>query len=269
MLYVYAITDTPGGALDLPATGILPEVQVASLPLPGMTAIISSVPNTVFGEVPLRALLEDSAWTRQRVLAHEEVVAALMPQGTVLPLKFGTLFSLRDRLTTTMTHHRPVLEETLTRLRGAREWGVKIFYDPNRLRQWTETAKTPEMDVGALGAGAAFFARKQHERWLLNQLEIAIRSCVDDSHGRLARLGRAATVCPLQPPALHDRREDMVLNGAYLVAEGDEPRLRECLHDLNKTYGNQGVDFVLTGPWAPYNFTRMHLGELSEPIRAE
>jgi len=57
----------------------------------------------------------------------------------------------------------------------------------------------------------------------------------------------------------------MALNGAYLVTEGGEEALRDCVRALMEAYAPSGFDFILTGPWAPYNFTRLHLGELSPP----
>lgn len=263
MLYLYAITDAPAGELALPATGILPDSPVIDLSLPGLTAIASEVPAEIFGEAPLRALLEDAAWMRQRVLAHEQVVAAL--KGTVLPLKFGTLFSVRDTLIATMSNHREALEETLARLRGAREWGVKLFCDLDRLRRWIDAAQPPQADGAACGAGAAFFARKQRDRWLQGQTQAAIRACVEHSHDRLARLVRAAAVVSPQSPALHGRPEEMSLNAAYLVAETQQDKVLDCLRELTESYAPQGFDFVLTGPWAPYNFARIYLGELPQP----
>lgn len=261
MLYVYAIVAGTGVVGDLPGDGILPGTLVDCIPRNGLTAIVSEVCVETFGETPLRALLEDSAWTRERALAHERVVAALMPRHTLLPLKFCTLFSAPTSLIHVMERHRGALEMALAHIQGAREWGVKMFYDPSRLRQWISMATRDEEEEPG-PAGAAFFARKQREQRLRQEMEMAVSLCVKDSHHRVALLARAATAVAPQSPALHGRRDEMALNGAYLVVDGGEPELRDCLRDLMKAYSPRGFDFVLTGPWAPYNFTRLHLGEL-------
>ena len=46
----------------------------------------------------------------------------------------------------------------------------------------------------------------------------------------------------------------MILNGAYLVASGEEQQLREAVQELEERFGADGVTYELTGPWPPYNF---------------
>jgi hypothetical protein len=45
----------------------------------------------------------------------------------------------------------------------------------------------------------------------------------------------------------------MVLNGAYLVPDGDE-RLRSEVDRLAADHAELGVEYELTGPWPPHNF---------------
>jgi gas vesicle protein GvpL/GvpF len=45
----------------------------------------------------------------------------------------------------------------------------------------------------------------------------------------------------------------MLLNGAYLVPDGDERFAAEVAR-LAEEHADAGITFELTGPWPPYNF---------------
>lgn len=249
MLYVYAVTaDHIADSNDLlPEEGILPDVPVRRFRWGTLAAVASPVPDTVFGAATLPGRLEDAPWTRACVLAHQRVVSALLPAATVLPLKFCTLFSGEPALSAAIAGHRETLEQAVDRLRGAREWGVKLFFETP-----APAARRPET-VGA-GAGAAFFRRKREEQQARLAADAALDLCVATSHQRLAGHARAAVANPVQPPELHRQPAVMALNAAYLVATADETAWRACLSDLERTYAAAGARYVLTGPWGAYNF---------------
>ncbi|WP_018390769.1 GvpL/GvpF family gas vesicle protein [Ancylobacter sp. FA202] len=250
MLYVYAITahHAAGAEPRLPEEGILPGVAVQHFAAGPLGAVASTVPDSIFGKEVLQALLNDADWTRARILDHQRVVSSLLPVATVLPLKFGTLFAGETSLISALASQREVLEATVTRLRGTREWGVKLFFEAP-----TRPVRTAE-PVGA-GSGLAFFRRKKEEQEARAAAEVALDHCVAGSHRRLAALARAAVANPLQPPELHGHAGTMGLNGAYLVASETEAAWRACLSELETTYAADGARYVLTGPWAAYNFT--------------
>ncbi|TCT02270.1 GvpL/GvpF family gas vesicle protein [Aquabacter spiritensis] len=250
MLYVYAITaDHPGphDAGSLPGEGIVPGAPVRLLPFGDLAAAVSPVSAVDFGPEALPARLQDVDWTGQRVLAHQRVVDSLVDVATVLPMKFCTLFSGAAALRAALADNRAALEATVVRLRGAREWGVKLF--------WEAPPAEPAPVERGPGAGAAFFQRKRDAQRLRAEAEAALAHGVAESHRRLAARARAAVANPVQPAAVHRRRGEMALNGAYLVPRADEAAWRESLAELERTYAGAGIRYELTGPWGPYNFT--------------
>ncbi|HET6258099.1 MAG TPA: GvpL/GvpF family gas vesicle protein, partial [Pseudonocardia sp.] len=56
-----------------------------------------------------------------------------------------------------------------------------------------------------------------------------------------------------QDPRLSGRREEMVLNVAYLVDEAGADALRR----LVEQHDGQSLRLELTGPWAPYSFATL------------
>jgi hypothetical protein len=58
-----------------------------------------------------------------------------------------------------------------------------------------------------------------------------------------------------QDAALSGRREQMLLNGAYLVSRSDERRFQELVAELADGPLGAGLLVELSGPWPAYNFT--------------
>lgn len=249
MLYLYAITDATVPPAELPpcVAGILPEAPVRRYTCGSLCAVASPVPEAVFGRDDLPALLTDQAWVYERVMAHERVVSSLLP-GTVLPLKFGTLFSGEPALRETLLAHRERLEDALARLRGAREWGVKLFAVPPR------TAAEPAGASSAARTGAAFFRRKRDEQEAKQAARAHVERSVIDGHRRLAAHARAEVSSPLQPAAAHRQPGEMVLNGAYLVSAEAEAAFKATFAELAREQDRAGLRYELTGPWVPYHF---------------
>ena len=253
MIYLYALV--PGQAPNILTEAILPGATIEAVPHGALSAVISVVPDDVFGEAALQAHIEDADWTRARALAHAGVVAALAAQTSVLPLKFGTLFHDRAGLLAMLDRNGAALAAALGAIAGAQEWGVKLFHTPDALRA---TLALPDATLPGT-PGLAFFAQKKRDQQLNEALARAVAGHVASCHDRLASLSRHAVRAPLQAASLHGRGDDMVLNAAYLVDKRKTDALRAALRDLGATLAPLGFDIVLTGPWAPYSFARPDL----------
>ena len=58
-----------------------------------------------------------------------------------------------------------------------------------------------------------------------------------------------------QDAVLSGRREQMLLNGAYLVRRADQARFLELVRELADDSSNSGLSVEVSGPWPAYNFT--------------
>jgi hypothetical protein len=81
---------------------------------------------------------------------------------------------------------------------------------------------------------------------------------VAQAHARLRAASLDAVANPVQPHEVSGRDEQMILNGAYLVAAEGE-HLGPELESLAATGTPLGISFELTGPWPPYNFVPREL----------
>lgn len=265
--YVYAVARLRDGGEPgpLPAEGIAPQVPVYTLVYRDLLAVLSPVPLAEFGPSALEARLRDADWAQARVLAHQQVLATLLDGYTLVPFKFCTLYPSEAQVRETLVRHYEALDRALQRLVGATEWGVKLYCDRQALLEWVqESSKVlqPRREaIARASAGAGYFLRKKLEQAAQAEAERVMDVCVQESHQHLTERARQAVTNPVQSPAVHGRRAEMILNGAYLVDEASLEAFRTALMALGETYAAQGFQYELTGPWPPYNFATQEMAD--------
>src|SRR5581483_5044666 len=104
---------------------------------------------------------------------------------------------------------------------GHVELGVKVWVD----RRVLERTLAAENEPQAGGEGAAYLRRRAREQELARELAERCSRLAEEAHRRLSAVAAGAVANRPQPRELTGRSEDMVLNGAYLVLDGDD-RLR-------------------------------------------
>jgi hypothetical protein len=167
----------------------------------------------------------------------------------VVPLRFGTIYRGREHVELMLDERDQELRETIERVRGHVELGVKAWVDLATLGQSLGADERPLEG----GAGSAYLQRRQREHEVSRELTARCIELAQEAHSRLGAIAVAAVSNRPQPRELTGRSESMVLNGAYLVPGGDE-RLRDEVERLSAEHAGLGVSYELTGPWPPHNF---------------
>jgi hypothetical protein len=140
---------------------------------------------------------------------------------------------------------RRALRALMARVRGRREWGVRLNVDPE--------AATRSVRAGAAAAGrgapkgTAYLLRKTREQTLARDLVRDARGAGLDAFEALGALAAAARK---RPPAA----EGLVLDAAFLVDDGQAKRFEQAALRLERRLRGQGLQLTLTGPWPAYNF---------------
>ena len=170
--------------------------------------------------------------SQEAVLAHARVVEGLVERSAaLLPARFGRGFRDEEALREAIAGRVGSLREALAQVSGCVEIGVRVV--------------APEPAPPPAESGRAY---------------MEARLARNDEAERLAAAALAAQANPPQPPEVSGRTDEMVLNGAYLVAAADRA-LADAVAELEATYGPRGVSYELTGPWPPYNFVPRDLAE--------
>ena len=242
LVYLYAVTDAdhPEPAVDAGVDG----APVRRLVAGGLAAFVSSVDPVRFSEEALRRSLEDLQWLETTARAHHAVVDAVARGGPVAPVRFATVYLDDDRVRDLLAERGAAFAAALDRVRGRVEWGVKGFAVPSA------APAEPDAAPGA-GPGASYLARRLAERNRAAKGQEEALAAAEAVHRELAAAAAASRRYPAQDPRLTGRREEMVLNAAYLVA--DDGPLRRVVDQ----HADGPVRLELTGPWAPYSFATL------------
>ena len=263
-IYAYAIVRLRDG--EEPATAPLVRgvrgSTVRALTCGPLAAVISELP--LGADASLEDVMHDPDQVKSMVLDHHGVLQSLAEHRTVLPLRFGTVFADDDGVATALATHRQALWEGLDRVEGAREWGVKIFsehdgFDHSLREDWDAIAVDPAQSEGA-APGRAFFLRRQMQNRARQDVRKAVIRHVIDGRRLLSAAARATATLHIQPPAIHHRANEMVWNGAYLVARDQEWFFFAIVDALRDATPRSGLDYELNGPWAPCSFADLPLG---------
>jgi gas vesicle protein GvpL/GvpF len=248
LVYLYAVTDA-----DAPEPAVAAGVSAAPVRrvVAGrLAAVVSSVDAVRFSEEALRRSLEDLPWLETTARVHHAVVDAAAQAGPVAPVRLATVYLDDERVRGLLIDRAAAFATALDRIRGRVEWGVK---------GWRASGSAPsdapaeqEPTPGA-GPGAAYLARRLAERDRAARGQEEAHEAAEAAHRELAAAALASRRYPPQDPRLTGRREEMVLNAAYLVdADAAGP-----LHDVVEWRSAGPVRLELTGPWAPYSFATL------------
>ncbi|MBT2393257.1 MULTISPECIES: GvpL/GvpF family gas vesicle protein [Streptomyces] len=241
--YVYAVTRPFDGALPEDLRGIAGEPP-RLLSHGDLVAVVSSVSADDFGEIPLRARLEDLDWLTGTARAHQGVVAALTSITCPLPLRLATVCRDDSGVRRLLDTGRERFVRTLERLDGRVEWGVKVYAE----------TPAPEADTPAESAstGRDYLRRRLSERRSREGTWELADAVSRRLHEELSRRAEAGMLHRPQQAQLSKAPGQNVLNAAYLVPREDSTAFIECVEGLRPD--QPGLRVELTGPWAPYSF---------------
>ena len=253
LIYLYCITNRmPQPKWD--------GYGVYSINHQGLCAIVSKVPEDEFGEENLKKNLSNSEWLKNMAFRHEKIIEEVMEHGCVVPFKLATLFKTEDSLRAMLKEHAEKIKENLEDLEEKEEWGIKIYCDMERfkkgfLKEDKEILRLDkEISLSALGRGKAFLLKKKRDQLLNDLIDKKINEAVQEFLSGLKQQSLRTRVNRLLPGDVTGRRDDMILNAAFLVEKDKWSAFIREINVLKRQYEGTGYIFGCTGPWPPYNF---------------
>lgn len=266
--YAYAIARPKAGEglAHEPITGVDPRYRVRAVGHGDLVALVSDVSLAEYDLDQLRVRLQDAAWLELLAISHQKVMSALLDHFTLLPLKLCTLYTDEANIHAALEADGPWFRATLDQVEGAREWGVKAFCDQKALCTYAQR-HVPQLralvdSLEAASAGARYMLDKRLQRASQQAADDLRQRELGEIKRRLASVARAVQLSSPQSAQIHGHKDDMVLNGAYLVGEMELESFLAALDELSEEYQGHGFSFVLTGPWPAYSFsTRLEGGD--------
>jgi hypothetical protein len=257
-LWVYCIV-AAGRELPDGLAGIGADEPPVLIEEGDVAAVASQVPLSEFGELPLRANLNDLPWLERTVRAHEAVLDALLAEGPVVPMRVCTIYRDGAQVRAILAAGDKLFGDVLSGLAGKAEWGMKIVADRAQLaehvRARSEAARAFEGEAEGKPAGGAYLARKKIAALVRDESDGLLDELVREAHGRIAEHSAGAVILPAQNRELAGYSGDMVFNGAYLIDDEQAEAVASAVGELLAEYAPLGLSFELTGPWPAYNFS--------------
>lgn len=235
MIYVYAIIDRP--EVDLPALTGLQDTSLVSLACQEIAAVYSPIISS--GRSP------EIEQTGPNVWKHEEVLEALMTAHTVLPVRFGEIFSNDTAVSGMLSAHYAEYWASMLRVRGRVELSLRVIWkneaDQAPVREPASPAdgkaKTMSgyeyMQARLKAENGANARRHQAEAMALELEKTLARLVVESTH----QVVLTSHLC---------------LKTAFLIEKEAVPAFRQDIENLVPVYPE--AHFLLTGPWPAYNF---------------
>jgi hypothetical protein len=252
VLYVYAI-----GAASHPVPeaieGIDGSDRISSIAAGELAAFVTPVDDVDFSQAAIDSRAKDVEWLGAIGYRHQNVMAALMRGGTIVPLRAFTLFRSEESLRAHLETNREQLTKLLQRLDGKQEWTLRIEIDADRwsdaLLRRVGSLRAISEEAAAASAGKAFLLRKKLDEERKRASKEAEEAVVGEIGGEV--------VSRLACETLADSRTQR--GGAFpqinvLINRDEEARLQELRDEMNARYASDGIALALTGPWPPYSF---------------
>lgn len=267
--YLYGVID------HLEVQAVLGELKTPSpvrcLPIGDLGALIRDVAMEEFGEDALKERMKDPKWLEQHIWHHARVLEVAMRFGTVIPMKFLTIFRTEERLLKSLLALDETLHGLCGKLQGKEEWGVKAFCDPQCVQAAVEAqhdrVKQLKAQLAGKPSGTAYLVRKQLEE--LVRRESGLRLVVH-LESISCRLSAVAHETKFNPATQELTNRQMVLNAALLVNKTSVSSLADEVGALRQEYLPRGFEFELVGPFPPYSFSELPAcAERSETGRPE
>lgn len=259
IVYVYGVA---AGAPDLSAAprGVedAPVVAVADGALSALCSFVSARDYT--GEsIELRA--GDVDWVGPRATAHDAVLTWASDLVEVVPFTMFTLFSSDAAVRSMLRERGDSLAQAIARVRGAREYALRIFQSGAQLGDGALSESSPRIaELEKLAADATPGQRYLIER----KLEKARREERSRSGATVAASVASAlaahsvdVVRSQLPQSQGDASARAVLDASFLVKRERVDELTAALGALVEEYEPRGFRFEFTGPWPAYHFARV------------
>src|SRR5689334_16815260 len=128
-LYLYGISEAPAAsrkAAKLGSVGIDGVHPVQPLPCGDFLCWVCEVDQSSFAQAMERNM-ENLEWLALHGVRHQQVVGEVAAQVSIVPARFGTIFSGEPALVKDVLGRKDALNKVFTRVADGDEWGVKVF----------------------------------------------------------------------------------------------------------------------------------------------
>lgn len=240
-MYLYGVSlvsqpGTKGRRGEVTSAGVDGVHSVEAVPCGEFLCWVSAVDQIAFSQ-ELEKNLENLEWLAVHGIRHQEVVGEIAQKETIVPARFGTLFSSQAALLKDVEARKSALKKVFNRIADSDEWGVKVLVEDQPAKPVSTSAASSGREY--LQQKAARIKKKpERDDGDLEQLASALEKVATDS----APTGRVSGAQP-----------GLLWQATFLVPRTRRRQWERVLEDFVKQWeGKRRIE--VTGPWPPYSF---------------
>ena len=255
--YLYCIKEKTGSNFS---TGGIDGGKIFTIPYQDLEAVVSEVSLDEFSSEEIqKKAQEDINWIGEKALNHQKVIEeAMVGPVPVIPMQFGVIFKTKENLEETLGKRYEQFRQSLEKLAGKQEWGVKVFLKENIFRknieEKNEQVLAKKIEIESMPKGMAFFAQKQIDGIVGQEKDKELDKVMEEIYEGLGELAFSKNKAKLLEKDFTGKTEEMILNSFYLIEESKLAQFQKKVEELKEKYNPIGIEVEMSGPWPSYHF---------------
>jgi Gas vesicle synthesis protein GvpL/GvpF len=201
----------------------------------------------VVSNVNKAALITD----KTNALEYAGVIETISHHFNVLPVRFGSIVDTEESLMKILERNHEEIQKNLLKVEDKFEFGLKVFCDTEKLvtelRSQTATLITAptEKPTTPNSVSRDWLIKKLEE----HRIEESILHFVDSI---IATLTEHLTKLEAVSKFRKRTSSTIIIDAVFLLEKTNKKPLIQLITDIEQDHPE--LNFVLTGPWPPYNF---------------
>ena len=260
-LYLYGICPFSVKRKKMSIKGIDGAGKVNFLRYKDIEAVFSEVKLEEFSSEEIRRkAIEDLEWIKNKAVAHEKVIEAVMKgfDASIIPMKFGTIFKTEKNLLASLKENHAKFKKLLEKLKNKEEWALKAYADTailaSAIKNNSSIFQEKIKEASSLPAGKDYFLEKEIEEAIFSEVKKSLSDYPPLFFKVFRLLAEEAKENKILGEELTQKKDPMVFNGAFLVKKEKVDKFQGGIQKLRVEYEKIGLTFEPSGPWPPYNF---------------
>lgn len=255
--YIYGILDNVDTEVIKELKGIDGLHTLYSFKTEDFFIILSDVDLNEYGEGEIDKRLEDMVWVEEKAKKHFDMIQQLLRFGTVIPMKFCTIFTSENTFLQFIESFKQKIKEAVSYLNDKEEWDVKIYCDKKKFLECNmeEEKAAMQKQVGKASKGAAYFMAKKIESNLEEKSKEKIIKIKDTFWNDFSGKAIQVKLNKNLSKQVTDYDKDMILNGAFLIKKEDNKSFFDEVDKQEAFLKEYNMEIKVSGPWPFYNFT--------------
>ena len=192
---------------------------------------------------------------RSNAIKYAGVIEILAQQFTLLPMRFGSVMESTDAIGKMLERNYEEIRKNLQQVENKVEYGLKIFCNSEKLRE--ELKPKQEATIQLKGkhdseVKSSIYKDYINKKLKEHRLEELLLAYVDSV---IALITSKIDQLNAERKFKKIVTETTIIDAVFLLGKEQENTLIGIIDDFKNQF--RALNFVLTGPWPPYNFVEI------------